>query len=151
MKIVTKHFGEVSFSDADVFEFPWGVPGFPDQRRFLVLSLVEQPSLVQLQSVDDPAIALPAADPWEIFPEYDPRLPGYAREALELSSAEDLTVLCVVVPGKDKRMTMNLLAPIVLNLKTRRARQIMLENSPYSIHTPIPLEGSRGQGKAQSA
>jgi flagellar assembly factor FliW len=151
MKIVTKHFGEVSFTDADVFEFPWGLPGFQDQRRFVVLSLAEQPSLVQLQSVDDPAIAIPAADPWQMFPHYDPRLPAYAREALELRSAEDLTVLCVVVPGKGGAgMTMNLLAPIVLNLKTRRARQIMLENSAYSIHTPVPREAV-GQGKAQPA
>jgi flagellar assembly factor FliW len=139
MTIETARFGEVTFSETDVFEFPWGMPGFADQRRFLALSLAEQPNFVWLQSVDDPQLALPAADPWQIFPDYEPRMPAYATEALELNSAEDFTILCVVVVTKEaEEMTMNLMAPVVINLKTRRGRQVMLENSPYAVRTPIP-------------
>lgn len=152
MMVTTSRFGEVTFTDADVFEFPWGLPGFSDLRRFLALSLAEQPNFVWLQSVDSPEIALPAGDPWQIFPDYEPRMPAYATEALELSSAEDFTVLCVVVVGKDaQEMTMNLMAPIILNLKTRRARQVMLENSPYSVRTVIPRKQPQEQGTAQPA
>lgn len=150
--IVTPRFGEVSFTETDVFVFPWGLPGFSDLRRFLALSLAEQPNFVWLQSVDDPKIALPAADPWQIFPDYEPRMPAYATEALELQNAEDFTILCIVVVTKDaEEMTMNLMAPIVLNLKTRRARQVMLENSPYSVKTPIPRKQAEAQGTAQPA
>ncbi len=150
--IVTSRFGEVSFAETDVFEFPWGLPGFADQRRFLALSLAEQPNFVWLQSIDDPKVALPASDPWAIFPDYDPRLPGYATEALELQSAEDFTVLCVVVVTKEaEEMTMNLMAPIVVNLKTKRARQVMLENSRYSVRTPVPRKQAEVQGTAQPA
>ncbi len=139
MTIETARFGEVTFAETDVFEFPWGMPGFADQRRFLALSLAEQPNFVWLQSVDDPQLALPAADPWQIFPDYEPRMPAYATEALELNSAEDFTILCVVVVTKEaEEMTMNLMAPVVINLKTRRGRQVMLENSPYAVRTPIP-------------
>lgn len=152
MTVQTSRFGEVSFTETDVFEFPWGLPGFSDQRRFLALSLAEQPSFVWLQSLDDPALALPAADPWQIFEEYEPRLPGYATEALELHSAEDFTILCVVVVTKGaEQMTMNLMAPVVLNLKTRRGRQVMLENSPYTVKTPIPRKQAQVQGTAQPA
>lgn len=152
MTIATSRFGEITFAQTDVFEFPWGLPGFADQRRFLALSLAEQPSFVWLQSVDDPKIALPAADPWQIFPDYEPRMPAYATEALELQSAEDFTILCIVVVTKDaEEMTMNLMAPVILNLKTRRARQVMLENSPYSVHTPIPRKQAQVQGTAQPA
>jgi flagellar assembly factor FliW len=138
-KIVTGRFGEVTYSESDVFEFPWGMPGFTDQHRFLVLQLAEQPAFVWLQSLDDPGLALPAADPWRIFNDYEPRMPAYAVEALSLQNPEDFTILCVVVVTKDaEEMTMNLMAPIVLNLKTRRARQVMLETSGYSVKTPIP-------------
>jgi flagellar assembly factor FliW len=150
--VETSRFGEVTFADTDVIEFPWGVPGFSELRRFLALSLAEQPSFVWLQSIDDPKIALPAADPWQIFPDYEPRMPGYATEALELRSAEDFTVVCVVVVTKDaEEMTMNLMAPIVINLKNRRARQVMLESSPYSVRTPIPRKHLEAQGTAQPA
>jgi flagellar assembly factor FliW len=150
--IVTERFGAVTFAQADVFEFPWGLPGFADQRRFLALSLAEQPNFVWLQSIDDPSLALPAADPWQIFPDYDPRMPAYATEALDLRSAEDFTILCIVVVTKEaQEMTMNLMAPIVVNLKTRRARQVMLENSAYSVRTAVPRKHAQVQGAAQSA
>ena len=152
MTVVTQRFGEVSFNETDVFEFPWGLPGFSELRRFLALSLAEQPNFVWLQSIDDPNIALPAADPWQIFPDYEPRMPAYATEALDLHNAEDFTMLCVVVVTKDaEEMTMNLMAPVVLNLKTRRARQVMLENSPYSVRTAIPRKDAQAQGTAQPA
>lgn len=150
--LVTNRFGEVTFTESDVFEFPWGLPGFSELRRFLALSLADQPNFVWLQSIDDPKIALPAADPWQIFPDYEPRMPAYATEALGLHSAEDFTVLCVVVVTKGAdEMTMNLMAPIVLNLKTRRARQVMLENSNYSVRTAIPRRHVEAQGAAQPA
>lgn len=152
MSVTTSRFGEVTFAESDVFEFPWGLPGFADQHRFLALSLAEQPSFVWLQSVDDPKLALPAADPWQIFPDYEPHMPAYATEALELRSAEDFTILCVVVVTKEAAdMTMNLMAPIIVNLKTRRARQVMLENSPYSVRAPIPRKHLEEQGTAQPA
>jgi flagellar assembly factor FliW len=150
--ITTARFGEVTYSESDVFEFPWGLPGFADQRRFLALSLAEQPSFVWLQSVDDVNIALPAADPWQIFPDYEPKLPAYATEALGLQDPEDFTILCVVVVSKGAdEMTMNLMAPIILNLKTRRARQIMLENSSYSVRSAVPRKQAQVQGTAQPA
>lgn len=150
--LATARFGEVIYTESDVFEFPWGLPGFSDLRRFLALSLAEQPNFVWLQSIDDPKVALPAADPWQIFPDYEPRMPMYATEALGLKSAEDFTIVCIVVVSKDaEEMSMNLMAPIVLNLKTRRARQVMLENSSYSVRTPIPRKAGEEQGTAQPA
>ncbi len=152
MTVVTNRFGKVTFTESDVFVFPWGLPGFSDLRRFLALSLAEQPNFVWLQSLEDPNIALPAADPWQLFPDYEPRMPSYATEALELHSAEDFTILCIVVVTKDaEEMTMNLMAPVVLNLKTRRARQVMLENSAYSVRTALPRKPVEAQGTAQPA
>jgi len=145
--VATKRFGEVTFAAEDVIEFPWGLPGFADSRRFLALSLAEQPSFVWLQSVDDGGLALPAADPWSIFADYDPRIPAYATETLAIASAEDFTILCVVIVTKDAaEMTMNLMAPIIVNLKTRRARQVMLDNSQYSVRAPIPRKHVETQG-----
>ena len=150
--IETTRFGTVEYAENDVIEFPWGLPGFSGLHRFLALSLAEQPNFLWLQSVEDPGIALPAADPWQIFNDYEPRLPPYATESLELRGASDFTLLCVVVVTKDaEELTMNLLAPIVVNLQSNRARQVMLENSPYSVRTPIPRKHLEAQGAAQPA
>ena len=132
-------FGTCTYRESEVLSFPWGLPGFASLRRFLALSLEGQEKFVWLQSLDDPSVALPTGDPWLMFPDYEPKLPPYATGSLELERAEDFVTLCVVVvsPGAAE-MTMNLLAPIIVNIRTRVGRQVALETGGYSVRTPIP-------------
>ncbi|MHB8177309.1 MAG: flagellar assembly protein FliW [Vulcanimicrobiaceae bacterium] len=137
--VTLPRFGDFTYAEQDVIRFPWGLPGFALLRRWLAVSLPSQPNFVWLQSLDDLNVALPTADPWLVFESYDPKLPPYAVAALEIRDAGEFTILCVVVvTGEAQEMTMNLLAPIVVNLRTRLARQIMLENAPYSVREPMP-------------
>ncbi len=132
-------FGECTYLDSEVIEFPWGLPGFGHLRRFIVLQVADQPGFIWLQSLDDVQTALPLTDPWSLFDDYDPHLPQYAKIALSIEQPEDFVLLCVVVVSKNaEEMTVNLLAPIVINLKTRIGRQVMLESTTYSIRTPVP-------------
>ncbi len=132
-------FGACTYRESEVLTFPWGLPGFETLHRFIALSLAGQEKFVWLQSLDDPSIALPTADPWQIFDDYAPQLPPYATSSLALNRPEDFVTLCVVVvtPGAAE-MTMNLLAPVVVNLQTRTGRQVTLETGGYSVRTPIP-------------
>ncbi|MBV8583548.1 MAG: flagellar assembly protein FliW, partial [Candidatus Eremiobacteraeota bacterium] len=58
------------------------------------------------------------------------------------------TILCVVVVTKDAEdMTMNLFAPIVVNLRTRKAVQVTLGPSPYSNREMIPRRAATGTCK----
>jgi flagellar assembly factor FliW len=137
--VVLPRFGECTFANSDVIEFPWGLPGFATLRHWIPLNVDSHPSFVWLQSLDDPAVALPTADPWLIFDDYDPKLPPYAFTSLEIREASDFATLCVVVVTKNaEEMTMNLLAPIVVNLRNRKGRQIMLDNPRYSARERIP-------------
>ncbi|MHB8146868.1 MAG: flagellar assembly protein FliW [Vulcanimicrobiaceae bacterium] len=132
-------FGEFTYAESDIFTFPWGLPGFPNLHRWIALNLESQSTFIWLQSVDDIDVALPTIDPWMVFETYDPKLPPYAVATLEIADASDFAILCVVVATADaQEMTMNLVAPIVVNLRARRGRQIMLENSSYSVREPIP-------------
>jgi flagellar assembly factor FliW len=132
-------FGVCSFAPAEVIEFPWGLPGFPTLHRWLPLNLDSQPSFIWLQSLDDTSVALPAIDPWMVFEDYDPKLPAYAFQSLEIREASDFATLCViVVTANAEQMTINLMAPILINLRSHKARQIMLDNSKYSPREPMP-------------
>jgi len=132
-------FGECAFADTDVIEFPWGLPGFPNSRRWLALTVESAANFVWIQSIDDVELAIPTADPYAIFADYEPKLPPYVVAALDITSPADFTLLGVVVVTEGaEEMTMNLLAPIVVNLRTRKARQVMLENSGYSVREKIP-------------
>jgi flagellar assembly factor FliW len=132
-------FGTIGYREEDIIVFPWGIPGFDHLKSFLALSLPSQDHLIWLQSVEDVAVALPSADPWLYFPNYDPTLPAFARLSLDLENPEDFTILGIVVAPGDGSMFMNLMAPVIVNLRTRMARQVALESSGYSVATPIPL------------
>lgn len=143
MTVHFPRFGDCTFAETDVIEFPWGLPGFPNLRRWLALSLETQPNFIWLQSADDVKVAIPTADPYAIFGDYQPKLPPYVVAALDITAASDFTLLGVVVVTEGaEEMTMNLLAPIVLNVRTQKARQVMLENSGYSVKQPIPRKAA---------
>ncbi len=136
-------FGTCSYKESDVLDFPWGLPGFPSLRQWLPLTVESHPTYVWLQSLDDLAVAIPTCDPWMIFEQYDPKMPAYAFQSLEIREASDFATLCVVVVTPNaEEMTMNLLAPILINLRSHKARQIMLDGSVYSSREPIPRKAS---------
>lgn len=137
--VTLPRFGDCTYTEAEVVQFPWGLPGFATLRRFLVISVNEEQGYIWLQSLDDTSVALPLCDPWSLFDDYEAPLPLYAKQSLEIERADSFCVMCVMVarPGADPT-TVNLLAPIVINLQTRVGRQVMLENQQYSVRTPIP-------------
>jgi len=135
----TSRFGEVSVPEDDVFTLKWGLPGFGFLREFVVLALEDQKPYVWLQSLERPEIAMPLIDPWALFSDYDPQLPSVTAAVMEIERPDDFCLMCVCVVGPEaKELTVNLLAPVVFNLRLRIARQVMLEDSQYSIRTPIP-------------
>jgi flagellar assembly factor FliW len=140
-------FGECSYAASDVIEFPWGLPGFPTLRHWLPLNLDSQPSFIWLQSLDDTSVALPAIDPWMVFESYDPKLPAYAFTSLDVKDASDFTTLCVVVvTANAEEMTINLAAPIVVNVRSHKGRQIVLDGTTYSTREPIPRKSAIAAG-----
>jgi flagellar assembly factor FliW len=139
LTVVLPNLGECTYRETEVIAFPWGLPGFPQLRRFLVLSVTGQEGFVWLQSLDEVKVALPLCDPWSLFADYEAPLPLYAQQSLALQAADDFCTLCVcVIREGAAEMTINLLAPVVINLKARIGRQITLENQRYSVRTPIP-------------
>jgi len=136
-------FGLCTYTESEVISFPWGLPAFPQLRGFLVLSVPGQEGFIWLQSLDDVKVALPLSDPWSLFDDYEAQLPQYARQSLGIEAADDFCIMCVCVVGKGAaEMSINLLAPVVINLKTRMGRQITLENQAYSVRTPIPRKAA---------
>ena len=138
-RIVFPRFGECVYQDSEVMEFPWGLPGFNALRKFLVLQVAPTDRFFWLQSIEDVSVALPIGDPWSIFPDYEPNIQPYILQGLKIEQNGDLAIYCVVVVTRNaEEMTMNLLAPIVMNTKLLMGRQVTLEDSSYSVRTPIP-------------
>jgi flagellar assembly factor FliW len=141
-------FGSCTYNEADIFVFPWGLPGFDELHSFIVVQLETQDQILWLQSLEDLNIALPLGDPFTFFPDYDPKIPDFARISLDLASAEDFTILAVMVGTDGGPTFMNLMAPIIVNLKNRIARQVQLESSRYTVAMEIPVPTAVAEAQA---
>lgn len=137
MKIITKIFGEIEVSDDKIITFENGIIGFPDLKRFTLLHDEEKGTGVGirfLQSIDEPAFAMPVMDPLVIKEDYDPEVDDELLAGLGELTPENILVLVTVTVPKDlTKMSINLQGPIVINVEERKACQLIVENKDYPV------------------
>jgi flagellar assembly factor FliW len=133
MLIHSTRLGELEVSDDMMIDFSYGVPGFPDEKTFVFLPYKEESPFAFLQSTAEPNLTFLVVDSFTFFRDYEFTLPDEIVAELGLSTDNVPQIYNIVrVPEKSEEMTANLLAPIVINMKDRKAMQIVLEMTPYS-------------------
>lgn len=134
MKITTRSFGEIEVPDDNVIHFQQGLIGFGDLRRFVIVENADAHPFCWLQSVDDPDIALVTVDPIRFFPAYECAPSSEDLNDLGLESVTEAQVFSVVILELDQnKVTLNLVAPVLVNLKQRLAKQVILSDARYGV------------------
>ena len=124
--------------DIPVIEFVAPMPGFPDLTSFALVKLDEDGSLCALRSLEDPRVRFLVVPPGGFFPGYEPEVDDEAVASLGIESVEDVLLMVVLNAGPSlESTTANLVAPVVVNLTNRRARQVILEDPSFSIAAPL--------------
>jgi flagellar assembly factor FliW len=121
-----------------VIELVHPMPGFPDSHRFTLEPLDETGVLSALRSLDHADLQFLVVPPAGCHPTYAPEIDDEIAAELELTSAEQALVLLVVHAGPDlASTTVNLRAPIVVNIGTSRAAQVVLDDVSLPVAAPI--------------
>lgn len=138
MTIQTSRFGAVQVAAEDIIEFPEGILGFADLRKFVLLDDPSDEIFAWLQSVDAAQIAFPVLEP-ELFAEnYHVALTKHDMEALNMTANSRTRCFTIVtIPDDVTQMTANMKAPIVINVEKRCARQCVLQDNNLAIREPI--------------
>lgn len=134
MKVKTRDFGEIEVPEENIIFFQEGIPGFEEEKEFIIIlnEDVDNP-FHHLQSVKNPNLSFIIINPFEVFNDYDIVIPQIAVDKLKIEKAEDVLVYTIVVVPEDiRKMTTNLLGPIVINHKGKLGKQVILEDSNYS-------------------
>jgi flagellar assembly factor FliW len=124
MQITTTHFGPVEIEIDDILVFPHGIVAFEDCRHWVLLSDEENPALAWLQSVSRQEVALPVVSPRRFVPEYSVHVGRGQLLPLEFTQFDQVYVLAVV-SASDGDLTLNLKAPLIINLDRRLGRQVI--------------------------
>ena len=145
--INTRDFGTVEVEEDAVYEFPDGVYGFEEDNRFAVFSRpFADITFLYLQSTDHPAPCFLVFEPWDLCPDYQPVLSEEDLASCEVSDIEELILLVIATIGeKSEDLSVNIKSPVVLNPKTKKARQVILQNPDYPVkYLPFKQDGKAG-------
>ena len=140
MQITTKLFGEIEVAEEKMILFPNGIIGFPELERFLLIHDAEKNKngISWLQSIEEPAFALPVIDPLKLIPDYNPMVEDEMLKVLgEFDMDEMLVLVTMTVPSDISKMTANLKAPIIINAGNNKACQLIIEDDRYEVKHPV--------------
>lgn len=141
MKLNTRIFGEIEIAEDKIITFENGIIGFPDLKRFVLLHDEEKGTKVGLrflQSIEEPAFALPMMDPLVVKPDYNPEVDDELLTSVGKLTPDNILVLVTAtVPADLTRMSVNLQGPVIINVDERKACQIILEGGMYPVKFPV--------------
>jgi flagellar assembly factor FliW len=141
MKINTKYHGTREYIEEDIVTFKRGIPGFENLTKFIVFPLEENDFFNIFHSIEDENIGLVTVSPFSINSSYEINLDENILSDLNISSEKDVLILTTVtLNSKIENITVNLKAPIVINIVERLGEQIILDKMEYSIKHPLLQE-----------
>lgn len=139
--IRSKRFGNYEVPKSSIIEIVGGMIGLPRSRRYVIMDHQPESPFKWMLSIDEPELGFAVADPTELVQDY--RLPPsvidrLAGEGAEAVSLDQLAVLVVVkITPNPLDITINLYAPIVVDLTSRRGWQVILDDTKYACDHPL--------------
>jgi flagellar assembly factor FliW len=131
MRIETKFQEVIEIDETQILTFDQGLPGFEDEKQFVLLS-IEGIELSMLQSLQTSELAFITTNPFQFFKQYNFELSNADLEFLELEDEKDVHVQVIItVADPYEKSTANLQAPVIINAKNNKCKQIILSDSKY--------------------
>jgi flagellar assembly factor FliW len=137
MIFVTAHFGPIAVDESSSIEFPEGLPGFEERRRFVPLQNPQQSGLIFLQSLECAGLCFLALPVQSVRPDYALVLRPEDQETLGLPAegtpviGRDVVALALLSLVEGEPPTANLRAPVVIHMETRVAVQAIRPDQRY--------------------
>jgi flagellar assembly factor FliW len=117
-----------------MYEFPEGLPGFEKVKQYCLLSKEDEKPFLHLHAVGGFNLEFVVVSPWQITADYKPEISDDDLAYIGKPSDKELIILAIIVvaaPIGDS--TANLAAPIIINAKNGKGKQIVIRNfSQYS-------------------
>lgn len=139
MKIDTTRFGVVEVDEGLIFNFISPIIGFEDAQYFVLIENDDNNIFRWLQSTQYPELAFPVSKASYFQIDYNFEIDDKTVEMLGFESIDDVLSLNIVnIPkGQPQKSTINLLAPVIINKRTKVAAQLILNGSEYLVKQPI--------------
>ncbi len=141
MNIKTRDFGYIAVNEEDEITFTCGMYGFDEYKKYVILKDSPEDDVMYLQSLENTDLSFVLIDPYAVAGGYNPSVNEEDLKDLETVNESELKFLVIAIIKEEiKDSVVNLKSPIALNPKTRKAKQVILQNS-YPLRYNILEEG----------
>lgn len=138
IKVESERFGTFDVPADRVFRFAAGLIGFPRAQRFVLLDHRPGSPFKWMLCLEDPELAFAVANPSDLVGSYEPPMEKAAKQ-LGADAADVAIFALVTIPADPTQMTINLMAPVAVDLKTMTAEQLILDRPELSpAHRLVP-------------
>ncbi|MFC4387024.1 flagellar assembly protein FliW [Gracilibacillus marinus] len=138
MQIETKYFGQLDVKEEEIITFPNGIPGFIEEKSFVLLPFDEGGLFQVLQSTNGVDPAFIVVDPFLFVKEYQIELDDATLEQLEIEKEQQVRIVSIVTVKEPlTASTANLKAPIVINQEKQIAKQVLTLQTTYETREKI--------------
>ncbi|SNZ05142.1 flagellar assembly factor FliW [Terribacillus aidingensis] len=145
MNIKTKYFGGMSVDEKAVIRFDKGIPGFPEEKTFILIDFPENPLFQILQSTVTVHVAFIVASPYHFHQDYAFDLSEQTKAELVITKPEQVKILSILtLRNPFSNSTINLQAPLVINTDALKGQQIILSDG-FSTRNPLQTEKARAE------
>lgn len=137
MEILSPVHGKITYDEDEIINFEKSIPGFNDVKRF-ILKEIEGSSFKLLQSIDDVTVGFVVISPFQVEENYEINLSEEVIKTLEIKEATDVLLYSLVtLNSKVEKITVNLKAPVVINVNNKKAEQFIIDKAKYKIKHPL--------------
>lgn len=145
MNILTAYLGEVEIESSQILHFEHGIPGFEDEKGFVLLPIEDNTAFHVLQSIKTAELAFIVTNPFDITTNYSFEIDEIITHSLQINDPREVAVVSIVsLKESIEQSTINLKAPIVWNTTNNKAKQVILNNEDYAIRHLISTESVEG-------
>ncbi|HGG0417951.1 TPA: flagellar assembly protein FliW [Clostridium sporogenes] len=138
MKLNTKYHGCIEYEEKDVIYFEKGIPGFEELKKFIIFPVKDNDVFSVFHSIEKKDMGIIVTSPFNIEKEYEIQLEKEQIKRLKLQDEKDTLVLNTVTLSSDiDKITANLRAPIVINIKEKIGEQIIINSDKYKVKHPL--------------
>lgn len=138
MNIQTKFHGQIDIQPEQLWKFPKGIPGFEEEKEFVLLPIEGSDTFQVLQSSDTPSVAFIVTNPYTLVDAYSFDIDDPTIELLKIEKPEDVFVLGILTLKQPfETSTINLQAPLIFQLNNRKAKQMILNDKRFKTRHTI--------------
>ena len=138
MIVQSTRFGEMDIADEQILDFPHGMLGFPDEKKFALMEYKPESPFYFLQSVAEANLTFLLINPFAFFNDYEFAMDDALLAEIGVTAENPPSVFNIAtVKDKLENMTVNLAGPVLVNIRDRQAVQLVIEKTEYPTRFPL--------------